>query len=304
MTQKEMIEEIQKLKEKKNAVILAHNYQIPEIQDIADIVGDSLKLSEEAAKTNADCIVFCGVHFMAESAKILSPNKKVLLPVEDATCPMADMVNKDDLVNFKKENPHIPIVCYVNSSAEVKAESHVCCTSSNALRVVEGLKEDTVLFVPDVNLGSYIKSKLTQKNIILWTGYCITHHRVKGSEVEKVKTKYPHTKLLVHPECNEDVVKKADFVGSTSEIIQYASTCEDEEFIIGTEMGVLHSLQNKNPNKKFYLLSQHLTCLNMKKTTLEDVYKALYYEKNEVKVEEEIRKKALQSLNKMLELGR
>ncbi|WP_341472787.1 quinolinate synthase NadA [Anaerophilus nitritogenes] len=304
VTQKEMIEEIQKLKKKKKAVILAHNYQNPEIQDIADIVGDSLKLSEEAAKTDADCIVFCGVHFMAESAKILSPNKKVLLPVKDAVCPMADMVNKDDLINFKKENPNISIVCYVNSSAEVKAQSDVCCTSSNALKVVEGLKEDTILFVPDINLGSYIKNKLSQKNIILWTGYCITHHRVKGSEVEKVKKLYPNTKLLVHPECNEDVVKKADFVGSTSEIIHYASTCEDKEFIIGTEMGVLHSLKNKNPDKKFYLLSPKLICSNMKKTTLEDVYKALYHENNEIQVEEEMRKKALKSLNKMLELGR
>ncbi|QEK10911.1 quinolinate synthase NadA [Crassaminicella thermophila] len=303
MNEKEMILEIKRLKEEKNAIILAHNYQVPEVQDIADIVGDSLKLSQEAAKTDADVIVFAGVHFMAESAKILSPDKKVLLPVYDAGCPMADMVDAESLRLFKKENPDIPIVCYVNSSAEVKAESDICCTSSNAINIVKSIKANKILFVPDQNLGSYIAKHVPEKEIILWEGFCITHHRVRNSEVEAAKLNHPDALVLVHPECNETVVKKADFVGSTSQIIDYANKSANKKFIIGTEMGVLHKLRKENPDKKFYLISPALTCFNMKKTTLINIYNSLAFEQYEITVEEEIRQKALGSLERMLELS-
>ncbi|QXM07066.1 quinolinate synthase NadA [Crassaminicella indica] len=303
MNEKDMIQEIQNLKKEKNAVILAHNYQIPEVQDIADIVGDSLKLSQEASKTDAEVIVFAGVHFMAESAKILSPDKRVLLPVYDAGCPMADMVDAKALRMFKDKYPDIPIVCYVNSSAEVKAESDICCTSSNALKIVKSIKADKVLFVPDQNLGSYIKEQVPEKEIILWEGYCITHHRVSGTEVEAAKKNHPDALILVHPECNEEVVKLADFVGSTAQIIDFAKRTEHESFIIGTEMGVLHQLRKDNPDKKFYLISPALTCYNMKKTSLEDIYNALKHDQYEINVEEEISKRALVSLERMLKIS-
>lgn len=297
-----IIQEIKRLKKEKNAVILAHNYQIPEIQDIADIVGDSLRLSEEAAKTEADIIVFCGVHFMAESAKILSPEKKVLLPAIDAGCPMADMVTAEKLQAYKAENPNAKIVVYVNSSAEVKAESDVCCTSSNALKVVESIESDQILFAPDRNLGSYINSKLENKQMELWNGFCITHERVKESEIKLVKEKKPGVQVVVHPECNPLVVKHADFVGSTSQILQYIHDSEDKEFIIGTEMGILHTLRSQNLYKKFTLLSPALICYNMKKTTLEDVLHVLKTEENEITVDEKVREKAYTSLNRMLEI--
>lgn len=303
MEEQMIINEINKLKKEKNAVILAHNYQIPEIQDIADYVGDSLGLSKKATKTDADIIVFCGVHFMAESAKILSPNKKVLLPVLDAGCPMADMIDADKLKIFKEEYPDIPVVCYVNSSAEVKAESDICCTSSNALKIVKSLEKDKILFVPDQNLGNYISTKVPEKEIICWEGFCITHHRVRHNELDMVRKHRGETKILVHPECNPEVVKKADFVGSTSEIIEYVKSCEDKKFIIGTEMGILHSLRKQNPDKKFHLLSPSLVCYNMKKTSLEDVYKVLRDEKNEINVDKEVMSKAHKSLERMLRLS-
>ncbi|QZY55009.1 quinolinate synthase NadA [Crassaminicella profunda] len=303
MNEKEMIQEIQCLKKEKNAVILAHNYQIPEVQDIADIVGDSLKLSQEAAKTDADVIVFAGVRFMAESAKILSPDKKVLLPVYDAGCPMADMVDAESLRIFKKEYPDVPIVCYVNSSAEVKAESDICCTSSNALKIVKSIKKDKILFVPDQNLGSYIKEQVPEKEIILWEGYCITHHRVRSIEVNAAKNNHPNALVLVHPECSKAVVEKADFVGSTAQIIDYAKKSENKSFIIGTEMGILHQLRKDNPDKKFYLISPALTCYNMKKTSLEDIYNALKFDQYEIKVEKDLRQRSLVSLERMLKIS-
>lgn len=298
-----IIEEINRLKKRKNAVILAHNYQIPEIQDIADYVGDSLGLSKKASETNADIIVFCGVHFMAESAKILSPNKKVLLPVLDAGCPMADMIEADQLRIFKTEYPDIPVVCYVNSSAEVKAESDICVTSSNALNIVQSLEKDKILFIPDQNLGNYISKKIPDKEIIYWEGFCITHHRVRHNELDMVRKHRGETKILVHPECNPDVVEKADFVGSTSQIIEYVKSCDDKKFIIGTEMGILHSLRKQNPDKKFYLLSPSLVCYNMKKTSLEDVYEALKEEKNEIIVDKKVMIKAYEALERMLEFS-
>nr|WP_205684297.1 quinolinate synthase NadA [Clostridium formicaceticum] len=302
MTEREMIEEIKRLKKEKNAIILAHNYQIPEIQEIADIVGDSLKLSQEAAKTSADIIVLSGVHFMAESVKILSPEKKVLLPVYDAGCPMADMIDVEKLKIFKQQYPNIPVVCYVNSSAEVKGESDICCTSSNALKIVKSLKSDRVLFIPDKNLGSYIAKQLPEKEVISWEGFCITHHRVKPGEIDAVKQKHPEALVLVHPECTPEVVERADFVGSTSQIIQYATEGENKTYVIGTEMGVLHKLRKSNPDKTFYLLSPALVCFNMKKTTLRDVYLALQNEEKEIVVEEEVRKKALKALETMINI--
>lgn len=297
-----MVQEINRLKKEKNAVILAHNYQIPEVQDIADIVGDSLKLSEEAAKTDADIIVFCGVHFMAESAKILSPEKKVLLPAIDAGCPMADMVTAEKLSAYKAENPDAQICVYVNSSAEVKAEADICCTSSNALKVVESLESNKILFAPDKNLGSYINSQLKDKQMELWNGFCITHERVREEEIKLVKEKKAGVQVVVHPECNPLVVQHADFVGSTSQILSYIKNSTDKEFIIGTEMGILHTLRKENLYKKFTLLSPALICYNMKKTSLEDVLHVLKTEENEIKVDETIRQKAYKSLKRMLEV--
>lgn len=297
-----MVNEIKKLKKEKNAVILAHNYQIPEVQDIADIVGDSLKLSQEAAKTDADMIIFCGVHFMAESAKILSPEKKVLLPAIDAGCPMADMITADKLREFKAENPDTTVICYVNSSAEVKAECDVCCTSSNAMKIVESLDTDKILFAPDKNLGSYINAQLKDKQMTLWNGFCITHERVREEEIKLIKNKKQGVQIVVHPECNPLVTQHADFVGSTSQILEYVRNSDDKEFIIGTEMGILHTLRKENLYKKFTLLSPSLLCFNMKKTALEDILHVLKTEENEIVVDEAIREKAYQSLNRMLEI--
>lgn len=303
MDRKDLVGEILKLKEEKDAVILAHNYQIPEVQDIADYVGDSLKLSQLAAETEKSTIIFCGVHFMAESAKILSPTKRVFLPAADAGCPMADMITGDALKKYKEENPDRVVVTYVNSSAEVKAYSDICCTSSNALKVIESIKEEKILFGPDRNLGSFIANQVEGKDIELWNGFCITHERVLPEEIALIRNKKPGVRVLVHPECNPKVVELADFVGSTSQIIEHVKNSDDKEFIIGTEMGILHSLRKAAPGKKFHLLSPSLICYNMKKTSLEDVYNVLKNEVNEIQVEEEIRLKAYNSLKRMLDLN-
>ena len=300
--QNNLAEEIRRLKKERNAIILAHNYQVPEVQDVADVVGDSYSLSQHAAETDSDVIVFCGVHFMAESAKILSPNKTVLLPVRDAGCPMADMVTAPKLREMKAKYPDAAVVCYVNSSAEVKAESDVCCTSSNALKVVESLENKQVIFVPDKNLGSYIASKVKNKEIILWKGFCITHKRVKVEEVQKIRQLHPNAKILMHPECEPEVQKLADFLGSTSAIIKYAGEIPEKDIIIGTEEGILHLLKKQNPDKNFYLLSTGLICTNMKKTRLEDVHSALLNMQHEIHVDEDIRIKALKSLERMLKI--
>ena len=300
--QNNLAEEIRRLKKERNAIILAHNYQVPEVQDVADIVGDSFALSRHAAETDSDVIVFCGVHFMAESAKILSPDKTVLLPVRDAGCPMADMVTAPKLREMKARYPDAAVVCYVNSSAEVKAESDVCCTSSNALKVVASLENKQVIFVPDKNLGSYIASKVKNKEIILWKGFCITHKRVKVEEVQKIRQLHPNAKILMHPECEPEVQKLADFLGSTSAIIKYAGEIPEKDLIIGTEEGILHLLKKQNPDKNFYLLSMGLICTNMKKTRLEDVHSALLNMQHEIHVDENIRIKALKSLERMLKI--
>jgi len=268
---------IAQLKEEKNAVILAHYYQTGDIIDIADMVGDSYGLSRKAKETDADMIVFCGVKFMAESAKILSPEKKVLLPVPDAGCPLADMVTSSDIERLRREYPGSAVVCYVNSTAEVKAESDICVTSANAVDVVKSLKEERVVFVPDQNLGHYVAEKVPEKEIIPFSGYCIVHHQVSVDDVKKVLDAAPDALLLVHPECTPDVVNKADFVGSTAQIIRHVQQSNHKKFIIGTEMGILHVLKKKNPDKEFYLLTPKLYCTNMKKTKRLDVLHALQY---------------------------
>lgn len=250
-----------------------------------------------------DVIVFCGVHFMAESAKILSPDKTVLLPEIDAGCPMADMVTKEALIEEKKKHPNATVVCYINSSAEVKSECDICCTSSNAIDIVRAVKSKDILFVPDQNLGSYVSKMVPEKNIILWNGYCVTHHRVKSDEIDRVKELHPNAEILVHPECQPNIVDAADFAGSTKQIIDYAAKSPNKDFIIGTEMGVLFKLKKDNPDKNFYLLSQGLVCPNMKKTSLSSIYNALNEMKYEINLDENIRLKAKKSLDNMLELS-
>ncbi len=295
-------EQILKLKKEKNAVILAHIYQDGAVQDVADFTGDSLELAKKAAQVEADVIVFCGVLFMAESAKILNPDKTVLLPVIDAGCPMADMVTAEDVIAHRKAHPNAAVVSYVNSSAETKAECDICCTSSNAVKVVNSLPQKEIIFVPDENLGSYVAAQLPEKEMILHKGYCIVHKRVLEDEVIKAKAALPNAKLLVHPECTPDVVAQADFVGSTAQIIKYAKESEDKEFIICTEMGILHVLQNQNPDKKFYMASPKLVCANMKKTHVEDVLHALQNMEHEITLDNELIKRASKSLERMLEV--
>lgn len=295
-----MFKEINELKKMHNAIIIAHNYQLPEVQDIADIVGDSLMLSRKAAKTDADLIIFCGVHFMAESAKILSPNKKIILPVLDAGCPMADMIDAERLKAFKLKYPSVPVICYVNSSAEVKALCDVTCTSSNALSVVKGLGAKRVLFAPDRNLGSYIDRLLPDVEVISYQGYCPVHEKITEEEVIAVKHTHSDVKVLAHPECNANVLRHADFIGSTSQIIQYVNKSVERSFIIGTEMGIIHSLTKQNPAKTFYPIASTFICEDMKKITLEDVYKALKYQRHIIEVDPAIAQLAIKALDKMV----
>lgn len=303
MNREELQKELLHLKEKRNAVIVAHNYQMDEVQEIADLIGDSFALSKYCASSTADVIVFCGVHFMAESAKILSPEKTVLLPEIDAGCPMADMVTAEALREEKKLHPDAAVVCYINSSAEVKAESDICCTSSNAVKVIRSIKQEEIIFVPDCNLGSYVAKMVPEKRIILWKGFCTTHHRIKPEDVRKVKELHPDALLLVHPECKPEVVELADFAGSTKQIIDFAAESKEQKFIIGTEMGVLYKLKKDNPGKQFYLLSPGLVCPNMKKTSLQSVCNALKDMKYNIELDETIRLKAKGSLDRMLEIG-
>ncbi len=302
MDKDNLISNINKMKKEQNAVIVAHNYQVDEVQEIADVVGDSLALSQFCASNSADTIVFCGVHFMAESAKILSPEKTVLLPEINAGCPMANMVTADALREAKKKYPDAAVVCYINSSAEVKAECDICCTSSNALTVIKSIEQKDILFVPDQNLGSYVAKMVPEKNIILWEGYCITHHRVKADEVLKAKEIHPDAVLLVHPECQPEIAELADYVGSTKQIIDFAKNSDNDKFIIGTEMGVLYQLKKDNPTKTFYLMSNGLICPNMKKTSLQSVHDALAFKRYNITLSDDIINRASHCLNKMLEV--
>jgi len=297
--EQQIINQITDLKTKKNALIAAHNYQPGIIQDIADILGDSLELARQSKQTEKDIIVFCGVYFMAETAKILSPGKKVLLPRLDAGCPLADMITAKDVRELKAKHPDAVVVCYVNSSAEVKAESDMCCTSANAVRLVEKIPNNKIIFIPDQNLGHYVSTKV-KKEIILWPGYCIVHHRLTKEEVEKSKKEHPEALFIAHPECNHQVISLADAVTSTSGMIDYVKKSPKKEFIIGTEQGLIHRLKKDNPDKIFYIPGRSLICRNMKKTTLEDVLEVLQNETNEINVDEQIRIKALHSLEEML----
>jgi quinolinate synthase len=296
-----VIEQILKLKKGKNAIILSHNYQRGEVQDIADFVGDSLELSQKAAKTDADVIVFCGVHFMAETASILNPNKVVLLPDASAGCPMANMINSMQLRQKKQELPGYTVVTYINSTAAVKAESDYCCTSANGVKVVNTIKSDKILFVPDQYLGDFI-SKKTGKKMELWPGYCPTHMKITPEDIKKQLKEHPRAKVVVHPECRPEVIALADESLSTSGMIRYAARPDVDELIIGTEIELLHRLYKENPGKKFYPASNQAVCPNMKKITLEKILESLEMMMPVVKVPEEIRIRAKLCVDRMLEI--
>ena len=293
-------EEILELKAQRHALILAHTYQNAEVQDIADFVGDSFALSRISAENDAPVIVFCGVHFMAESAFILSPQKTVLLPVREAGCPMAEMAETEDVLKWKEKYPQAAVVSYINSTAAVKAVSDVCCTSANAVNVIKALDHKEVIFLPDQNLGSYVARQVPEKTIHLWPGYCLTHQRVTPEEVQKVKALHPEAEILIHPECRPDVVALADFVGSTTQIMKRVSLPTADSFVIGTEMGIIHGLMKDYPEKNFYLLSPGLVCPNMKKITLQDVLNSLKKLQPVITVPEPIRSQAYKALERML----
>jgi quinolinate synthase len=296
----QIIEKINHLKQDRGAVILAHNYQPGEIQDLADFCGDSLGLSIKASQTEAAIIVFCGVHFMAETAAILSPNKTVLLPDASAGCPMADMITAEQLRELKSKYPDALVVCYVNSSAEVKAESDYCCTSANAVGVVNSMPQDRrIIFVPDKYLGSFV-AKRTGRDIILWQGYCPTHVVITAEEIQTAKQKYPQAVVLAHPECTEPVREVSDQLLSTSQMLRFAGGSDAEEFIIATEIGIIHTLQKQNPDKKFMAASERAVCPNMKKISLEKLLWSLEDMLYKITVPDEIRRRASRSLEIMV----
>ena len=300
----ETIEKINKLKKEKNAVILAHCYQNIEIDEVADFVGDSLYLSQKAKETNADIIVFAGVYFMAQTAKLLSPNKKVLLPRLESGCRMADMLDLEQVKEFKSQHKNIPVVCYVNSTAEVKSECDMCCTSSNAEKIVKYMVEkegvDEILFLPDTYLGKWVEKKLGNVKVTTYPGFCPTHLQIKPKDMIEAREKYPDAKILAHPECHQEVVSLADYVGSTSGIMNFAAKSDNKTFIIATEKGVVDRLKRDYPQKEFILIKESLICPNMKWHTLEDIYNALDKEQYEINVDKDIAKKAVNCIDKML----
>jgi quinolinate synthase len=293
---------IAELKRLRKAVILAHNYQAPEVQDAADFVGDSLELSRKAAALDADVIVFCGVHFMAETAAVLAPGKTVLLPEIEAGCPMADMINGRELRAWKAEHPGLPVVCYVNTSAEVKAESDVCCTSSNAVAVVNSLGVDRVLFVPDKNLAAYV-ARRTGKTIIAWDGYCYVHHRFTPRDVEEGRLRHPEAEVWVHPECPPEVVDLADKVLSTGQMVREARATTRREVLLGTEKGIIHRLLKENPAVVFHPLRETALCAHMKMTTLPKVLRALETGTYRIEVPPAIADRARGAIQAMLEIS-
>ncbi len=300
---KNLNKEIDKLKKEKNAVILVHNYQIPEVQDIADYLGDSLDLAKKASNLDFENIIFCGVDFMAESAKILNPNKNVILPEINATCPMAHMVNIDKLDKLKKEHPKAKVVSYINTTAEVKTYADICCTSSNGKKVVQTIDSDEVIFIPDKNLGSYIQREVPNKNMILWPGFCSTHNNILKEDILKLKGKHPDAKVMVHPECRLEIIDIADYAFSTNGMVNYAKKSDTKEFIVGTEKDICYRLKNENPNKEFYPVKSAI-CENMKKITAEKVLESLKTLEPKVNLSNEIMKKAKQPLEKMMKIGR
>jgi quinolinate synthase len=300
-TNTKIIKEIDRLKKEKDAIILAHNYQIGEVQDIADYVGDSLGLSIKASEVNNKVIVFCGVLFMAETAKILNPLKTVLIPDKNAGCPMADMITAKDVIDLKKKHPGAIVVCYVNSTAEVKANVDICCTSANAVQVVNSLpKEKEIIFIPDKHLGSYVESQ-TGRKMILWNGYCPTHAFIDAGAIIQMKKDHPKAEVLVHPECNSEVIKTADHVLSTGGMLEYANKSSVKEFIIGTEIGVIYRLEKQNPGKIFYPANNNIICPNMKLINLEKIMWSLEDNIYEINLPGDIIKKARLSLERMKE---
>lgn len=299
-----LVEKIKALKIERKAIIMAHHYQREEIKAVADYVGDSLELAKIASNSQAETLILCGVYFMAETAKILSPHKKVVLPNFEAGCPMAEMITAELLKAEKQKYPDAQVVCYVNSSAEVKAESDICCTSSNAVKIMKSLKSKQVIFVPDQNLGHYTSKFVPEKEVILWKGFCPTHHRIGMKDIETIRVQYPEAKILVHPECKPEIVDQADFVGSTSQIISYAKTSTAKVLVIGTEEGVMETLKNNSPEKIFVLLNSNFSCPNMKKTKLEDILKVLEMGGNEIVLEPEISKRAYHAIHTMLEVSK
>lgn len=292
--------EVRKLKKQRDALILAHNYQNDEVQDIADHVGDSFALSRLAAETSHNVIVFCGVHFMAESAAVLSPDKTVLLPAPDAGCPLAETAKPETVKIWKKKHPHAATVAYINSSAAVKAESDICCTSANAVKIVRSLENEEVIFLPDQNLGTYVAAQIPEKTIHLWPGSCLTHHKVKAGEVTELKNLHPEAETLVHPECRPEVLALADFTGSTAQIMERVGKSKASSFIIGTEMGVIHGLKKKYPDKQFFLLSKKLVCVDMKKITLRKIVSSLREMKPVISVPEPVCSRAGLALERMM----
>lgn len=300
----ELVEKIKKLKKEKNAVILAHCYQNVEIDEVADYVGDSLYLSQRANETNADIIVFAGVYFMAQTAKLLSPDKKILLPRMESGCRMADMIDLEQVKEFKSLHPNIPVVCYINSTAEVKSECDMCCTSSNAVKVVESMGAKEILFLPDTYLGKWVEAKLGNIKITTYPGFCPTHLQIKPKDILEAREKYPNAKVLAHPECHQEVVKLADYVGSTTGIMKYAIESDNKQFIIATEKGVVDRLKRDYPDKEFILIKDNIICPNMKWHTLQDIYDALDKEQHEITVDAEVAKKAVNCINRMLEVSK
>lgn len=296
-------ERIQELKAQRKAIILAHNYQPPEVQDIADYVGDSLGLSQKAASTDAEVIIFCGVDFMAESAKVLSPGKKVVLPESDAMCPMSAMCTDVELAPIKERYPEAAVVAYVNTSAAVKALADVCCTSSNAVKVVGSVPQKQIIFVPDRNLGAYVQRFHPEKEILLWPGYCPTHHDISVEEIMELKRQHPRAKLMVHPECTPEVIDLADHVSSTEGMITYSKNEDAREFIVGTEVDMTHRLRKESPGKKFIPIPTAI-CPNMKRTTLDSLVRALETMSPEILLSPDIIEAARKPLERMMEIGR
>ena len=299
-----LIERINKLKKEKNAIILAHSYQNVEIDEVADFVGDSLYLSQKAKETEADIIIFAGVYFMAQTAKIISPDKKVLLPNLNAGCLMADMINLEQTIEFKKRYPDLPVVCYINSTAEVKSECDICCTSSNAIEIVKSLNAPRVLFVPDANLGKYVETQLDGVEVITYEGCCPVHDNVTIQNILDKKAKYPMAKVLIHPECKPSVSKLGDYIGSTSGIINYVKNSSEKQFIIVTEKGVVDRLKRDYPEKEFILISEKMLCESMKLTTLEEILYSLENEVNEITLDENVRKLSAGCIERMLKVSK
>jgi len=303
MILEEIKNEINKLKKEKDAVVLVHNYQIPEVQDVADFLGDSLDLAKKASNIDVKNIIFCGVDFMAESAKILNPEKNVILPDIKATCPMAHMVNIKGLEKLKKDHPKAEVVSYINTTAKIKTYADICCTSSNGKKVVEKTSSKKVIFIPDKNLGSYIQRQIPKKEMILWPGFCSTHNNIRKKDILNLKNKYPDAEVLVHPECRLEVIDVADYAFSTNGMVNHVKKSEKKEFIIGTEKDICYRFKCENPKKEFYPVKSAV-CKNMKKITAEKVLKSLKTLEPTINLSDEIMKKAKKPLQKMMGIGR